>query len=255
MLRKPRYVPGFTRIGGLDLEYADSASLVSTYRQVFLNEEYAYDRSIVAKYPLIIDCGANIGLASLYFARHSPSAHIIAFEPEPDIYRMLKRNLNRNRASHVETVNCALWKDNTVLAFASDGADSGHLVPESSRQTQVRTARLRDYLPGPVGLLKLDIEGSELEVLKDARDCLTNVHQIIIEHHSVAGKPQLLAEFFAILEEAGFRVQINNALRWINPLVVPPAIGRYEQLLIVYGCRVRSEQKESHESSAGQHPG
>ena len=57
--------------------------------------------------PRILDCGANVGLASLYFKRLYPQARITAYEADPDIYQCLRNNLRRNGASDVETIQAA----------------------------------------------------------------------------------------------------------------------------------------------------
>ena len=74
---------------------------------------------------------------------------------------------------------------------------------------EVPAFRLRDLLDRKVDLLKLDIEGGEMEVLWDCKDSLGNVERIFVEHHSFVGQPQYLGEFFGILEAAGFRVNIH----------------------------------------------
>jgi len=52
-----------------------------------------YERIVAdGRQPLIIDCGANIGCASVWFATQYPKARILAVEPDPDNFRMLVRN-------------------------------------------------------------------------------------------------------------------------------------------------------------------
>jgi FkbM family methyltransferase len=188
---------------------------------------------------VILDCGANTGLASLYFATCSPQARIVAFEPDPALYQIFYGNLTRNHlVGRVEAVNAALWAGEAqTVSFASDGADAGHVESGGTGSIHVPAARLSHYLTQPVGLLKMDIEGAELDVLRDSSDLLSNVQQIVLEHHSYTGQPQRLGELMAVLEGAGFRLQINNAHHWINPLVHVPQIDRFDQLLMVYGYR------------------
>jgi FkbM family methyltransferase len=236
----PRFRPGRLRFGKYVWAYADWASFMSAFRQIMVEGWYAYDREIVARSPMILDCGANIGLASLYFAARSPRAKIVAFEPDPALFRLLKENLERNLLTgRVDAVNAALWVGSAHEApFVSDGADSGYLNPFASGGVKVTTVRLRDFIKEPVGLLKMDIEGAEVDVLQDSVELLSNVHQIIIEHHSIVSQPQRLGEFLNILERAGFRLQINNVHRWMNPLVQSPCVDRFDQLLTVYGYRL-----------------
>jgi len=63
-----------------------------TFDQVFFYKEYDFD---TAKSPnIIIDAGANIGLAAIYFANRYPNAKIIALEPEQSNFRILKENVS-----------------------------------------------------------------------------------------------------------------------------------------------------------------
>ena len=83
---------------------------------------------------------------------------------------------------------------------ARDGAPSSVLAYRA-----MGPERLRNLLERKVQLLKLDIEGAELEVLRDCGARLQNVERLFVEHHSFLGRPQQLGEFFGILEAAGFR--------------------------------------------------
>jgi FkbM family methyltransferase len=55
-----------------------------------------------------LDCGANIGLATLFFKRLYPESEIHAFEPDPETFKMLRRNVEQNSLSYVYLYNVAL---------------------------------------------------------------------------------------------------------------------------------------------------
>ncbi|HEY7772510.1 MAG TPA: FkbM family methyltransferase, partial [Marinagarivorans sp.] len=66
------------------------SSDVPTYQQVFIDREYQFK---VSKQPkVIVDAGANIGLAAIYFANQYPNAKIIAIEPEKGNFDQLTAN-------------------------------------------------------------------------------------------------------------------------------------------------------------------
>jgi len=96
--RLPRFTPGSTNLIKPNIEYVDSASLLSAYREIFKKGIYDFkcDRN-----PRIIDCGANIGLAIIYWKRKFPDAEIIGFEPDPEIFRVLKKNIRKQDYSGV----------------------------------------------------------------------------------------------------------------------------------------------------------
>ena len=69
---------------------------------------------------------------------------------------------------------------------------------------QVSTVRLRDYLAQRVDMLKLDIEGAETDVMLDVSDRLRDVHNIFVEYHSFADRPQRLDELTRRAAQTGF---------------------------------------------------
>lgn len=112
----------------------------------------------------------------------------------------------------MELINKALWSSETVIKFSSEGSDGGRLSPDEleSGSYQVPTVRLRDYLNKQVDLLKLDIEGAEIEVIKDCSDLLFNVKNLFVEYHSFANEPQSLNVLVNILTQANFRLNIHT---------------------------------------------
>ena len=232
-----RYRPGSIRIRGMEWQYADFASFASQFRAIFSADQYAFHAEDVHRSPRIIDCGANIGMAAIMFARRSPGARITCFEPDPVLFRTLGTNLSRaGILDRVERVNAAIWGQPAgEIDFAPDGADGG--FADKNGKVRVKAVRLGPYLREPIGLLKLDIEGAEIEVLRDIRIELRHVRQLIMEFHCVVGMPQRLGESLAILEESGFRVAVNAAAGWSNPLIREVPASRFDELFIVYGQR------------------
>jgi hypothetical protein len=86
--------------------------------------------------------------------------------------------------------------------------------PGNTLSYLVKSIRLKDYLNEPTDMLKLDIEGAEVIVLRDIRDSLDMVSNIFIEYHSSPDKEQELDEIITILKYAGYRIYIKEA--WNN---------------------------------------
>jgi len=212
----PRYESTETDLLGQSLRLVDAASFLSAYRQIF--DERSYDFRSTSGNPLILDCGANIGLGLIYWKQVYPLARIIAFEPDPDVFQALAWNCNYRNFAGIELVNKAVWTSPGDLPFHAEGADAGRLDYETidgdggSPSIQVPAVRLRDYLNEPIDLLKLDIEGAESEVLRDCQDHLHNVRHLFVEYHSFAGREQQLDEIFFILKKNGFRVHVKSEL-------------------------------------------
>lgn len=232
--RLPRYQPGQAKVWGWDIEFVDSASCISAFDYTVVRKWLDFDPNNTS--PYIIDCGANIGLSVLHFKKTFPDCRITAFEPDPDICRVLKRNVTANGLKKVEIVERALWNEDGEIQFISDKADGGHLSFEAHAalgQT-VKAERLRKYLEEPVDLLKMDIEGAETRVLSDCSEILGNVAAISLEYHSMFDRRQDLDEVLTVLGSNGFRYYINSFDSWINLRSKPPRINHpYDQLLMI----------------------
>jgi FkbM family methyltransferase len=219
----PRRRPGHVVIGGTRLDFVDLHSLYYQCLQIFKAGYYAFDSA--APDPLIIDCGANIGIASLYFAGHVPGATIEAYEADPAIAQTLRANLAAWGVGTVTAHPAAVWIDDKGVVFAESHDDSGH-VAEAGDQTGIRvpSIRLRDRLAGRrVEMLKLDVEGAEYALLADCDGALDGVAKMIIEVHHMQDGPNRLGELLHIVERNGFRYTLIdlNFADWV-PGTKPP---------------------------------
>ena len=216
----PRYVKTSAIIHGKELQIPDSASFLFMYDEIFKTEIYKFKTK--NKSPYIIDGGANIGLASIYFKQLYPSAEIVAFEPDPFIFDILEANIKSHGLDDIKLINKGLWNENISLKFQSEGADAGILETynkssDKANSKSVPMTSLRPYIKSKVDLLKLDIEGAETVVLKDIARDLDKVGRIFVEYHSFVGQQQTLNELINILTEAKFRIYMsipgNDALK------------------------------------------
>jgi FkbM family methyltransferase len=188
-------------------EYVDAMSTWPQWDDIFIHESLDFDSDVPS--PRILDCGANIGLASIYFKHRYPHAKLTAFEADPRLASICRSNLAVNGGTEqVEVKEAAVWTAEGMVEFICEGTDSGAIAslgePIQGPVTSVPAVRLRDWLDEPVDLLKLDIEGAELSVLADCRDRLRNVRAMCVEiHESNAGKRKT-GVMFELLTAAGF---------------------------------------------------
>lgn len=223
-LERQRYVQGLadTTIG--TIRYVDAQTFLSGMREIFIDEIYEVGRWNSDR-PVVIDCGANIGLSALYFARRQ-KAQVYAFEADPKIFQILKDNIDKNCFEENVTVfNKAVWISDEGVDFDIEGGYSGQihqhgheLVKEAMR---VPSLRLRDFIDSleKVDLLKLDIEGAEKEVMPDCEGVLNKINYIFMEYHSSVSDPQMLGEILDILKREGFRYHIKEAFVSEKPFV------------------------------------
>lgn len=146
-----------------------------------------------------IDVGANVGFYSVLLAKSvSPGRRVLAVEPIPEAVAKLKENLRRNGA--VESVlihdGAALDEDGPCELVTVDGKSEystmGHLVHASVSTAEGRTIRVRgtrldelvQRLTLDPGFIKIDVEGSELKVLRGATGLLSEARpNLLIEVH------------------------------------------------------------------------
>jgi FkbM family methyltransferase len=203
----PRRTPGRIRVLEYDIEYCDLISFWPQFDDIFVRHTLDFQSRGTA--PRILDCGANIGAASLFFKRRYPAARVTAYEADAALCEMTRRNLARNGARDVEVVHAALWTSTGEVAFRAEGSDSGMIdglagAVDATRVT-VPSLRLRDVLERErIDFLKLDIEGAEGAVLEDCEPVLGNVDTMVLDLHEFDPADRQSPRVFECLRRAGF---------------------------------------------------
>lgn len=150
-----------------------------------LREEY---KSFITKPPkTILDGGANIGGASRYWNKQYPEASIIALEPDPENFEVLIAN-----TSEINKITCvkgAIWSSNTKLSFENDKAWKYALqVIEDEANGKIQAYSIPCIMEkfgwDFIDVLKLDVEGSEVEILsKNTEQWIDKIGTLILELH------------------------------------------------------------------------
>ncbi|MBP6858734.1 MAG: FkbM family methyltransferase [Candidatus Pacebacteria bacterium] len=205
--RKRRFTPGTLKTSFGAIHYIDSLSTYHQYKTIV--DGGIYDISDLSPKPkYIIDCGANIGISTLYFANKYPEAKIRAFEPQPDAFASLQTNLAGK--TNVELIKKAVWDKEGTLELDSSASDASSLTTTAGNNTiTVETTSLIPYLSMPVDLLKIDIEGAEYTVLKNIESILSMVKNIFIEYHVSNLGNQELGDILAMLTRSGFNYYLS----------------------------------------------
>ncbi|HBH54265.1 MAG TPA: hypothetical protein DDY91_20465 [Planctomycetaceae bacterium] len=161
------------------------------YGQVLVEREY--ELPLCREPETIIDAGANIGLASIHFAQRYPRARILAIEPEPSTFDLMRRNVAP--FPQVVPIHAALWDHVTTLnLFGSTRGSAAVRTREAnpsatgkhdlgSVPTVTIPQLLREHGFAQVDLLKIDIEGAERTVFDRAESWIDRVGAIMIETH------------------------------------------------------------------------
>jgi FkbM family methyltransferase len=153
-----------------------------------------------------VDVGANVGyMTTLFAARVGPTGRVEAFEPHPRVFGRLHSNIARNPSSSVRLHEIALGSRDGVARLVEPsifGVNEGasQVVGEGDCSTdknarcalEVGMKRLDSVLrDSRIALLKIDVEGFEVDVLSGAERLLTKgqVQHIIYEAHDCAQSP------------------------------------------------------------------
>jgi FkbM family methyltransferase len=198
---------------GLRLRVNEFGDLEAIW-QIFLRRVYEVrptDR-------VIVDAGGNIGLFSCYASWRAPQSQILTIEPFPTTVERLRTHLAENRlGERVTVLDRALTATSGEVVMALDSPSSQQkpvLQGTAQGKTVVRLPSVPlseavATLPERIDLLKMDIEGSEFEVLLSTpRATLQRFRRINVEHHEPpVGTSYTKAGLIAHLEQAGFTVR------------------------------------------------
>lgn len=180
----------------------DGTSDPYVLEQIFHTEEFnistapqfawvraAYERMLAAgEVPLVVDCGANIGLSCLYFAKHLPKAKIIGIEPARDNVELARRNTAAN--PRIEIVEAAVHDTAAALTLTNPDAEKfAYQVWETpgAAGPQIEAVTI-DALMQRNGaqrnlIVKVDIEGGEAALFRSNIGWLDRTDLLIVETH------------------------------------------------------------------------
>lgn len=141
-------------------------------------------RRIVRPRDTVIDVGANLGLVTLPLARQVTEGGVVhAFEPNPNVRDLLNQSIHRNGLKNVQLHSCALGTNECEmsLAYPTGNAGRGTLCRTAdndgwtSARVSVRSlsALANEVDLSRVRLIKIDVEGHELDVLRGASRLLS----------------------------------------------------------------------------------
>ena len=166
------------QIQGRYKEYADFHAIV----EVFIDKVYDLT-SINCSPSCIIDVGAHIGTFSLLAAKTFPSAHVVAFEPDPDNFILLQTNIRRN-CIKVDSHNYALADFEGKTYLAGPTSMGRHIGATTGHESQVRKlTHSVDLNKISRLLLKIDVEGAEWMILADCCNNLPKSTILFVETH------------------------------------------------------------------------
>ena len=196
---------------------------ILTFNEVIKEQVYKSILTKLKRCETVIDLGANIGLASLYFAGHYPHARLLAVEPNPPTYKILTANLkNLIEAGRCRALRAAVWGSEKKLVADRSKAEADHYSAFATREADGERADdgdvtmqgfpinriINDSGFERVDLMKVDIEGAEVELFKGDTDWLKKVRAVAIEFHHDS---RAVSRFDEIMGAYGFRIYDQDA--------------------------------------------
>ncbi len=172
-----------------DVYLRTAAGDIAVFYEIFWLQVYKLANLNYTDFKVIVDVGANIGLATLFFQSLSPDAVLYAIEPDEENFELLQKNLAPS-ISHqkVKPIQAAvantdgnLQLNRFGLAYNSkvDALERGQTVTALSFNTFIQ-----QYAIDTIDLMKIDVEGFEHHIFKTNTEWLDKVTNIIIEIHS-----------------------------------------------------------------------
>lgn len=201
----------------------DYVSLLNLFNEIFIDGEYVFNAK--SNKPKILDCGANIGMATLFFKKLYPDAEIICFEPNPLSFKLLEMNVTGNKLQHVTLLNKAISNEEGRLDFFV-GNEKGSVMAslsedrnDTSRIT-VDTVRLSQVIGNSkFDLAKIDVEGAEHLVIADLIQAnkIDSISEYMIEYHHMIDRSKVeLAGFLNKMEVFNFLYNVRARYRKVR---------------------------------------
>ena len=166
---------------------------------------------------LFFDVGANIGLYTWEVSKVCPHRKILAFEPDPENIKLLRKTLSSANLQNLEIHKCALSNQDGEISFFQDkltsatGCVAGKDKPwieqylnSTASEIRVKTNTLDSLVSDEnnPSLIKIDVEGHEVEVLEGGRNTLIKIKPLLV----IESFPPKQLTILSILQELGYKL-------------------------------------------------
>ena len=193
------------------------SSLYVLYGEIFVKGIY-YFKATTTKTLKIIDCGANIGMATLFFKYMYPNAEIIAIEPDPLAYEYLVKNINNNKLADIKPMNVAVGAHELMVDFYRTKTAGSLMVSTNQDWTianeekiKIQAVTVSSLIDDAIDYLKIDVEGAEVDVLNDIdkQYKFNHIKNGFIEYHHNYVTTLNFSMIMTILDKHKYSYQID----------------------------------------------
>ncbi|RZJ43736.1 MAG: FkbM family methyltransferase [Chryseobacterium sp.] len=180
---------------------------IGVFYEVFWKKTYEEHLSLLKKEPeIIVDLGAHIGITSIYLSLKYPNAKIYAVEASAENFKLLK--VNTISFKNIVCLNAAAYFEDGFVNFSNDEISYNQKISEkgiSTKAISIETLKQNFGIPH-IDLMKIDIEGGEIDLLSKQNSWLSSVDNIIIEIHHPYNSSNLGED----LKSFGFSIKRNE---------------------------------------------
>lgn len=206
-----------SKVGKYEIWYENSDEFYELKKEIF--SENCYYIELDDEAPVIVDAGAHIGMTVIYFKMLFPKSRIIAFEPIPDNFEILKKNIQENQLENVEIYQAVVAPKSGILRIhepIGEGAwkSGAGIIPkgwkgiQTNKEIKVEAIGIQEILHDKIDLFKMDVEGMEYEIIRNAPPLIKNVKNFLMEIHP--RKDHRVEEIEKILIQNRFKVEIEK---------------------------------------------
>lgn len=189
----------------------------SVLDQIWIRNVYLADPTRIPETALVVDIGANIGGFSVFAARLARHGEVLCYEPHPENFRILQRNLQINHLHNVVALQMGVAGTAGQYDLSGDGASASMMYGHSMGEfIQIQCITLidifRQHSLDRVHFLKCDCEGAEYDIfLNISKAWLQRIDHIAMEFHAPTVSSRSYRDLVAYFESAGFQVHIAGS--------------------------------------------
>ncbi len=201
---------------GVVIEALPASRLVGLYKEIWYRDEYRLRREPLPVGATVVDIGANIGVFALYAASFGGAGRVLCFEPFPESFAVLKRNIEHNPSLGVEAypLGVAGSSGKRRLQVGDCHGWNRMVGEEGGNAVEIECVTLAEaFERGKVqrcDFMKVDCEGAEYEIFLEApRQVLSRIDRIVLEYHDHLTEHRH-GELVDVLRAAGFQAEAQG---------------------------------------------
>ena len=178
--------------------YAESSEQILKEEGQWIWKEVEFVKKFIcSEGDIVIECGGHHGLTAVVMAKWvGNNGHLYSFEPNPDNVAIIQKNIEINESNNVTIIPKAVGAAEGKILISHSSSNSYILKGKEHNGIEVPVVTLDDFINLKPTVIKIDVEGFEIEVLKGAKQILKTLPKLVIELH-----PDMISRYGSTIEE------------------------------------------------------